>query len=328
MGKVELSFIFRDDYFRTVSSHIKRIQSVLNEYDLVIFMARKAICFYEALEKNGEVNNTNCKIVSSRIVYYNALSKYRDKKIAVIDDVVVRGRSINRVAATLKAEKIKADYYVAACEKNFLSDFEHENSVKILTYVTYSRSEIYHFSGLITQYIEASMRTFNVDSPVYEITNTIDDMNYKLQSLGAVTLTSGIQAQSGIKSRSLYFRYEYDSNVESSINRVLKESIIKIRFYNNENKTIAVPFVLLPECDFSVLEELYNIIKNPELDDFITYGNDRRVRENKYKLVSYFLSDALFHKFALDTDLYYSRDIINDIIQFDKDLGSSRFLWD
>ncbi|MBR6491797.1 MAG: hypothetical protein IKT02_05620, partial [Bacteroidales bacterium] len=317
MGKVELSSIFRGDYFRTASSHIKRIQNVLNNYDVVIFMARKAICFYEALKNNEEITNSNCRIVSSRIVYYNTLNNYKDKKIAVVDDVVVRGRSINRVASTLKNEGLKADYFVAACEENFLSDFENKNNIKLATHVTYSRSEIYHFSGLITQYIEASMRTFNVDSPVYEIANSSGDIDDRLQKLGAISLTSGLQEQKGIKSRSIYFRYDSKNDSDSSISRVLKESIIKIRFYNNDSKTIAVPFVLLPECECSVLEDLYQIIRTPEIDCFITYGNESRILENKYKLISYFLSNALFCKFADTSDLQYTRDSLNDIIQFD-----------
>ena len=320
MGKVELSDIFRGEYLETVTAHISRIQEILDEYDVAIFMARKAICFYEALKDNGEVTNSNCRVVSGRIVYYNTLKSYKNKRIAVIDDVVVRGNSINRVATTLKDYGIIADYYVAACELRFQTEFENTYSLSIEAHTTYSLNEIYHFSGLITQYIEASMRTFNVDSPIYDVTNPSEDVNSILDDSGAVHLTSGLQEKFGIESRSIYFMYACTPESKTKIDEVLCNSIIKIRFYNNDERTIAVPFVLLPACDRDTLEDLYQLIESPELDDLISCIYPRRTEENKYKLISYFLSDALFYCFAKRFSLDYKRDYLNDILQFDKNL--------
>lgn len=80
MTKVKLTDVFAGDYLRAVTAHVGRIQNILDEYDIAIFMARKAICFYEALKNNNEIEPTNCRVVSSRIIYYNTLETYREKK--------------------------------------------------------------------------------------------------------------------------------------------------------------------------------------------------------------------------------------------------------
>ncbi len=321
MSHVQLSDIFRVDYLATVTAHIKRVQAILDEYDVAIFMARKAICFYDALISNNEIVNKGCRVVSSRIIYYNTLDSYRGKKIAVVDDVVVRGNSLNRVATKLYEAGINADYYVAVCEEKFSEEFECKYSLSIQSHINYPRKDIYHFSSLITQYIEASMRTFNVDSPIYTITNSIEYIDDILEKSCAVHLSSGLQNKYGIKSRSIYFKYTSNPDTNPIIDKALSESIIKIRFYYDDRRAVAVPFVLLSACESNKLDELYNLlISSNTLDELIKNDNERVVEENKHKLISYFLSDALFYNFKEKYKLDCNRDVLNDILQFDKNM--------
>ncbi len=321
MSKIQLSDFFRLDYLSTITAYINRLQSILDEYDVAIFMARKAICFYDALISNNEIENQNCRIVSSRIVYYNTLDFYRGKKIAVIDDVVVRGNSLNRVAKKLNEFGISADYYVAVCENRFIDDFVNAYNISIVPHIIYPRKDIYHFSSLITQYIEASMRTFNVDSPTYSINNQIEYTKSILDGCGAVHLSSGLQSKYGIDSRSIYFEYTKKADVNSVIDKVILDSILKIRFYCDDTRVIAVPFVLLPACDSTELNELYDLlISSDTVNELIRNSNIRTVKENKHKLISYFLSDALFYNFAQKFKLIYTRDLQNDILQFDRNM--------
>lgn len=232
----------------------------------------------------------------------------------------MRGKSISRVAEKMNEVGIEADYYVAACEENFENEFINRNNISIKAYVVYSQRDIYCFSGLITQYIEASMRTFNVDSPIYDINCSKQTIEYILNATGAITLTSGLQAQYGIMSKSVYFSHMPKNESKTLLDKVLIESILKVRFYYDDSRIIAVPFVLLPDCDLLDLDNIYHCLFSTELDNLIMSDNERRVMENKYKLISYFLSDALFCLFANQHNLEFSRNVLNDITQFDKSL--------
>ena len=80
MSTTIFSNIFKGNFLNYVTKYKENIQKVLYEYDIVIFMARKAICFYESMVANGEIKKTNCEVYSSRIIDYNVLEKIKDKK--------------------------------------------------------------------------------------------------------------------------------------------------------------------------------------------------------------------------------------------------------
>lgn len=320
MKRVELSDFFRDDFLKTITCHRDRIQRILQEYDIAIFMARKAICFFDALRFNGEIKRTNCHVISSRVIDYDGLERFQGKKIAVIDDVVVKGTSISRVAEKLSASGVTADYYVIACEETFSKAFSKPEISLKSSYAHFTQSDIYKFSGLITQYIEASMRTFNVDSPIYSITEENDILSHLLYANGSVDLASGLQKKYGIINQDIYFDSS-SLDEENLINRTIKKSMIKIRFYSNDEKIIAVPFVLLPQCSIESLDQLYETVKNGFIDHII-YCDEECIRnENKYKVISYIMAMALFTSFVDKYKIQFRANEYYDIIQFDEPIG-------
>ncbi len=322
MSKTKLTEIFTGELYNIIYAYKKRIQRILDEYDIAIFMARKAICFYDALRYNDEIKETDCKVISSRVVDYNTLEDLRNKHIAVIDDVVVRGNSISRVATILTKAGIEADYYVVACEETFSNNFNKENKLLEETYNIFSRYNIYQLSGVITKYIESSMRTFNVDSPIYNLSENYNAVQRILYDSGAINLTSGLQSKYEIDNRTLYFTLDKNAlDVIPEASHLIKKSIIKIRFYCDETRVFAIPFVLLPKCDTKIINLLYEMFKNVKTDNLIECNDTRIVEENKLKIVSYLLSDTLFHSFAKSMGLKFKKDIQNEIFQFNKDLS-------
>ena len=320
MGKVKLSDFFRSDFLSIVNSQRNRIQDILNKYEIAIFMARKAICFYDALMANGELHPTNCHVISSRVMDYDSLERFRGKKIAVIDDVVVKGISISRVAEKLADCGVTADYYIIACEESFSLEFSNQISSLNQSYHNYTQTDIYKLSGLISQYIEASMRTFNVDSPIYNIINGREVLS-NLLSANSINITSGLQNRFGISNQVLYFGIK-DKRQHNPISDLLKKTILKIRFYSNDEKTIAVPFVLLPECNLSDLELLYAQVRNDGFDALVQCDDENIHIENKFKLTSYLLAMALFCVFAKNNGLQYQENSYYDLIQFDTSIRS------
>jgi orotate phosphoribosyltransferase len=111
MKKPTFADIFSGEFLGYISQYRKHIQEILDKYDVVIFMARKAVCFYRAMVLNGElVVPLSCAILSSRITDYNVLEKYKGKRIAVVDDVVVKGESLKNVVAKLNEHDIRRQH--------------------------------------------------------------------------------------------------------------------------------------------------------------------------------------------------------------------------
>lgn len=52
---VNLNNIFSEKYAQIIKKYVKRLNVLLKQYDAVIFMARKSICFYSALIIQGKL---------------------------------------------------------------------------------------------------------------------------------------------------------------------------------------------------------------------------------------------------------------------------------
>ena len=73
--------IFPNKYYQEVLKYKEQISELFVKYDVVIFMARKAICFYKAMVINEMLPiPKNCTIYSSRILTYSNLECLKEKK--------------------------------------------------------------------------------------------------------------------------------------------------------------------------------------------------------------------------------------------------------
>lgn len=313
--KVLLANYFTGDYYTVISSYVKRIQYILNNYDVAIFMARKAICMYQALVKNGELYETSCRVISSRVVDYNSMDNLRGIHIAVIDDVVIKGESLNRVAEVLSLHQLQADYYVAVCERNFPLEFNSKGFDLQQSYAHYTLSQVYQMAGQITRYIEASMCTFNIDSPIYDVTLCKEKIKRLLNETGAANISSSLQNREEIEARVLFL--DIKSNAPNMFyTKILERAVIKIRFYFEMDQAIAVPFVLLPVYNKQEFDLLRTLVSDAQIENITFNENARVADENRIKLVSYLLSEALFAAFARQFDVLVRKISNNDIYQF------------
>lgn len=297
----------------------ENIQKLLFEYDVVIFMARKAICFYESMVTNGELTTTDCKVFSSRVIDYNIVNTFSNKKIAIVDDVVVKGTSLNKVVTVLNQYNINAYVLVVACEASFPATLSCNTNYEMCnTYVTLDQKDIYAFAGMITEYIEASMCPFNIDQPIYNLpVLTQQELSKFLYLYHAVNISSWLQQKNGIKSSVVYFKH-VPLTKDSTIDNILRKSILKIRFMTNGERTIAIPFVLFPQITIEQLNIIYSKIQTSELDELISVGNPLVSEENKLKLVNYYFSDYLLNSFFSTINISFYKNKNNDIFQFSK----------
>ena len=101
----------------------------------------KPYVFYEAMVMNAVINPTSCKVISSRVIDYNVLSEFRGKRIAVIDDVVIKGESLKLVVS--KLTEIHPDVLVVACDKDFPMTLGNINNYNLFDNLHCSRKKRY-----------------------------------------------------------------------------------------------------------------------------------------------------------------------------------------
>ncbi|NLZ66854.1 MAG: hypothetical protein GX910_04295 [Clostridiaceae bacterium] len=317
MRKPSFADIFPGEFFSYITKYSEQIQDILNKYEIVMFMARKAVCFYEAMVLNGVITPTNCKVISSRTTDYNVLSGCVGKELAVIDDVVVKGDSLKHVVSRLKKHKIHANVLVVACEKDYLNAFRDDSGFTLMgSYVALSKKDIYAFAGMITEYIEASMCPFNIDQPIYTMSLESDLLNKFLYHNHSVDITSGIQEKFDIHSNVVYFGLQKNDLINTRSFNLLNDSVLKIRFLSKDNCITVIPFVLLPEISNAELEKLFRYISTDKLASLAYVENEFISRENMMKIVSYFLSELLADVFFSKNEMYARKQTEYDLYLF------------
>lgn len=169
MGRPEILDFFTAEAGKIIEQHIKHIKTAINEYDVVIFMARKSVCLFRAFIKNKEIEKPReVTLLSSRSLTYNVIKKLKNKRVAVVDDVVVFGKSVSRVMKLLEENSILADVYIIACEKGRFEGIEFTDRIAD-NWQYLSKEEIHQISEQITEYIAASGISYNIDQPIYNI---------------------------------------------------------------------------------------------------------------------------------------------------------------
>lgn len=319
---VDLNNIFSEKFSQIIKKYVKRLNVLLKQYDAVIFMARKSICFYSALIIQGEIEkSTECCIMSSRALEYNVLKRYVGKKVALIDDVVVKGTSITKAMNNLKEAGIKPDIYIAACDIDFIQNesFEYKGFIRH-PYVILNEQDICELATFITEYIAASGCPYNIDQPIYKIYfRDHDEVEHFFALNKYVDITSSTQQQFGICSRVTHFKSTMLKNIFPE-EIPLEHVYVKIRMIYNKvsGEMLLLPFVLLPEIDYSLVEKLYELVSTPALDDIIKKTNIRTEYENKLNIFQYIFSNVFikqYFKEILD-ELTSKKVKSNEIAQF------------
>lgn len=324
MHKMYLEDVFPSEYSELMQKYICRLQKILEQYDIVIFMARKAICFYNALVNTGKLKKpASCCVMSSRVLTYNIFSIFREKKIALIDDVVVKGTSIKKSLKILDSNDIAVDIYIVACDEKFVES----NYLKLkkdlkAPYIVLSEFDICKLSKYIIRYIEASMCPYNIDQPLYKLSfNSEEDSEVFINQNKFTDITSAIQKKQGIINYVIHFESDFWIKF-LNIDMQASEVSIKIRFIKNntQNSWLVLPFILLPELTYGKIDELFEKIAYDEIIQLIINEDKQEEYENKLKVIQYIYSNILLHKFFENVPLKYELKKVdsNEIIQYSK----------
>lgn len=301
---------FPVDYRDIIRGYISQIETILSNYDIVVFMARKAICFYHALRSVGAFDTCDTAVVfSSRALTYNDLSIYKNKKIALIDDVVVEGTTLRKSLDIFAENGLFPDIYMAACRKDFIKEkiapYEEKLSAKA---VFLSDSNIYAFATYIIRFIEMTKCPYNIDYPIYNVKfDSVEHFICFMNKFAYVDITTPLQKKRGIDNYVINFNHHILNQVP--INKLMHFVKIRIMHFSGTNEAVLIPFVLFYELKFEQLDLLYEVINNEIINNKINKGSPEQIAENRLKIVQYVYSDFLAMNFINDTGLTAKKDI-------------------
>lgn len=202
--------IFPVEYSEFIIKHCDNIQKFTKQYDYVIFMARKAFCFYEALASNGEiVPDPKCTVLSSRVLSYNIFNQFIGKRIIIVDDVVVRGKSLSYAKKIFDKHGLYVDVYFVACHKEYMNQIDfRENMVAASVFL--SETNIFQLSSYITEYVSASMVSYNVDQPSYDVCFKDEKQVAEWKRKNIISnVSDGFQESYSIENLTIHFKYNF-----------------------------------------------------------------------------------------------------------------------
>lgn len=296
---------FNGDLKVQIMKYCKKLESISQEYDILIFMARKSICFYDALILNGEVKKLDAELVittSSRILSYDC-EFLREKKIALIDDIVIKGNTLyDTINFLLEKEINNFDVYYIASQS-----FENDNIKLIGRYlrepiIELDSNEILVLGNAITSYISASACSYNVDYPVFYTDKENGFFESYIEKNNCSSIPScTIEDNTNIYVQNFdcekYFE-QFDLPELEILKQKKNEIIIKFRIFYRTNaekrKIVVIPIIVLPELSQDEIKSIFKSISSTHLFEMVKNNNANKEACNMLNVIQYVLSYQLF----------------------------------
>ena len=304
----DLKKIFGEKYYQKICNYIDVIQSAIDTHDIVIFMARKAYCFYQALQANNLIHSKDtCTIFSSRAITYNGVD-YFNKKVAVIEDVVILGESLFEAINEENINKVTAEIYMLACSKDFWEKVKIKNiNCHFYPSMIKENDDLLELATLITNYIIYEMVPYNADYPAYcfRFANN-EELDCYLNNYNFYMITDLVHCKNhSIKEGVIQVDDKIFSDFLSK--QIIDDSIFKIRVYIDQSKKLCylIPIVIFSTLQKLELESIYNNLFSSTYDSFVFVNtDDNATMKNKLRILCYKLAELMF--------LTYLKDIIKN----------------
>ena len=310
----DLRRIFGNKYYTKICAFIETLQTIIDTHDVVIFMARKAYCFYKALLSNKLINtNNNCLVLSSRAVTYNGIN-LSNGHIAIIEDVVILGESLSEIIFNQKFSNTNINIYMLACSKEFVQNTSKSTeNINFFPSFMLEKNDLLELATLITNYIIYEMIPYNADYPIYGFKfTTTEEINQSFNNYSLCLLSDLVHCKNDAVLEAII---PFDDDVFSDIlpESITSNLIVKTRIYINYEKKncYLVPIVIFPLINTHYLDELFNDIFNNEYEKLITTGDSCTTTKNKLRILCYKLSDWLATNYFSDFFQKYKLDKLN-----------------
>lgn len=280
------------------------------DVDILIFTARKAACFFHCLEYLRLWDPGNRVVTTDRLIDHDT-SWIKGKRIAIIDEVIVSGTSLKRLAMTLtKAGASEITIHALFINKEwFVSDF-FKNDVLSPSYIALDGPDAQALGTTIVRAFYGIPRPYSIDYPMSG-RNTLG--KYQTDSLAFLPGWRQTQIEEqwaylndrNTGDRLDFFRFEPDESTFKTLSvqigiEVAYLSLVKVRTYGkwertNESETYnfrVVPYLVLNEQTVTEVDAMFEqvvsacIEKNQSALTISCLSNKARLRLIQYIFAS------------------------------------------
>lgn len=241
----------------------KRIRGVSGKVDVVIFMARKAACFAEAL-RQVRLTAYQCITTSNRVLDMNP-SWFEGKSVAIIDDALITGTELYRTIQRVQPYAKSVEVHVLAVNKNWNARMVMPDS----RYLELEDEECALICANIVDAISLIPLPYSTDYPLYsgfrirrEHLRTLTH----LDSWRCIDVTSSLQSQYSVFSKTICPEGSTLPQLNARLGADLsRNALIKFRLYGrwfDKGRTTvwcnAIPIVAFEALSKSAVEDLFS----------------------------------------------------------------------
>lgn len=297
--------------------------------DVFVIMAHKAICLFKVLQDQNYLNIGNKTVISNLSLDFKTES-LKDKKVAVVDDIMISGTAVSSAvnkAILCGANESDISVIVLAIDTYYMRmQFVNKLHKNILVCEKYlNDNDCIKLSANLSNAFSYYGIPYDYDFPIYEGIRIDNEHNVLFHNFfwNLFDISNNYQKEGDIDSyliipKKIFLNEFYKSLGVNFINSVNFKIKVYIKNYTNrEPECTITPLCLFNEVEKSDIETLFEVFK-PNLDE-VEFSIKAKTR-----YIQYYLSHRLFLYFRKISSLTYNENIKpNDInILFGNVLGN------
>ena len=321
---------FDSNFQNQIVEFAKRLTNISKEYDVLIFLARKAACLADCFDDLG-LSQYHCVITSDRTLDMN-IDWLKGRKIAIIDDALISGTTIYKALEKLKENGIKdTDVFVLSIDSYWWSD---ELVLPMEPYLKLNSKQTSIICTNIVDAISIIPRPYTIDYPLFknirikesdfqDLSNSADWIVYeststKQEEYNIVNLTITPSDRKAID----FFK---EIGLDYNVNTLLKLRLYAVKIKDTYWCQI-LPIYILPAINKDDLILLFeHIFKSTNKSELIMwFDSDSEINSLKSKLrfLQYYLACRLGYRWHMDIV-----QVIDSNISFQQDFRNLNFLF-
>ena len=266
---------------RNTSVALRVYCDIINNSDADVFvvMARKAVCLVKYLFAKGQIKESKYeKFVSSNALLYD-ISSFTEKKVAIVDDIIISGSALattanQLISAGVKEEDLEIIALVRDSEYQTMHFTRTSDGKSLLKCAMDAKdAECIEISYDISHIITHSGMQYDADYPAFDpVLVTKEDISRLTNSIDwhLYEVTNEVQRKGNISAFSLFPKKSTLTRFWNAIGLDLEEIVhIKVRLYfrdyaSGKCKVNIVPMAFFNEISEEMLNTLFAML--PEKD--------------------------------------------------------------
>jgi len=265
---------------------------------MVVFVARRALLLYRALETCGCIDhNPNSHVLSSRALNF-AAPTFLGRTVAFVDDVVVEGQAMHRACECIgDAAEARVGLVAASCAASAEKRIT-DMGVKLQVLRHLEERHVYELTREINDFVQSVGLTNNIDQPEFRLEFPKGTgLREALQGHEWFNCSTELQRAMGVLSATITYEADRLPYVMPEPLSLAAGSLIKVRLIGRvgTNTAVMLPFVVMPSLSDSEIGNVFEWLVSKGLDSHAAdtnerCGAERCLLENKLRIIQYYLS--------------------------------------